>query len=282
MLSSFYSVFPKFLLILFFIGFPETKMTSTSPTEINDPRIHALAGTFGGLTSTLITYPLISLSTRLQTNSQAKHSLYSGIESALFGISITNSVFYYVYEALSLSPLLRSTAAGAVTAVSTNPIWVINARLTNKKMSFMDCINEISSEGIPSLFKGVLPSLILVSNPVIQYTLYDRWIKKTDKSYKMVFLVAAITKLIATFITYPYLVIKSRQQIDKDNLSIKEHMKKVYEDLGLYGFYKGVLWKCVQTVINSSFLFLFKEFYVDIAKILLLGKEPVKAKVASK
>ena len=246
--------------------------------QINDPRIHALAGTMGGLTSTLVTYPLISLSTRLQTNSQSKHSLYAGIESALFGISITNFIYYYVYEGLQLTALLRSTAAGAVTSVSTNPIWVINARLTNKKMSFMDCMTEINNEGIMSLFKGVLPSLILVSNPVIQYTLYDRWIKKTDKSYKMIFLVAAITKLIATFITYPYLVIKSRQQVDKGHTSIKDHAKNVYEELGLYGFYKGVLWKCVQTVINSSFLFLFKEFYVDIARILLYGKD-IKKKV---
>ena len=133
---------------------------ATNSNEINDPRIHALAGTFGGLTSTLITYPLISLSTRMQTNSQAKHSLYSGIESALFGISITNSIFYYVYEALNFSPVLRSSAAGAVTAVSTNPIWVINARLTNKKMSFMDAINEINNEGLLSLWKGVFPSLM--------------------------------------------------------------------------------------------------------------------------
>ena len=92
----------------------------------------------------------------------------------------------------------------------------------------------------------------------------------------MIFVIAAITKLIATFITYPYLVIKSRQQIDTKNLGVQEHVKKVYEELGIYGFYKGVAWKCVQTVINSSFLFLFKEFYVDIAKILLLGKEPKK------
>ena len=66
-----------------------------------------------------LTYPLITISTRAQVNKQTTHKnaltaqieafkkivsdegisgLYSGINSALFGIAITQGVYYYWYE----------------------------------------------------------------------------------------------------------------------------------------------------------------------------------------
>ena len=75
-------------------------------------------------------YPLITLSTRAQVESKRAHTstldavrhivqregfsgLYSGLESALFGISVTNFVYYYCTPSLSLSlslsPLLLPT-----------------------------------------------------------------------------------------------------------------------------------------------------------------------------
>jgi adenine nucleotide transporter 17 len=73
---------------------------------------HALAGAGGGLLSMTLTYPLITLSTRAQVESKRAHSstfdaarriiqregisgLYSGLDSALFGITVTNFVYYY-------------------------------------------------------------------------------------------------------------------------------------------------------------------------------------------
>src|ERR1700753_1770295 len=63
----------------------------------------------------VLTYPLITLSTRSQVEAKRAESsvadavrrivaregvtgLYSGLESALFGISVTNFVYYYWYE----------------------------------------------------------------------------------------------------------------------------------------------------------------------------------------
>lgn len=60
----------------------------------------------------VLTYPLITLSTRSQVESKRAHSsvldavrkivaregiagLYAGIDSAVFGISVTNFVYYY-------------------------------------------------------------------------------------------------------------------------------------------------------------------------------------------
>merc|ERR1711939_159367 len=81
----------------------------------SDNVTHALAGAGGELLSMALTYPLITLSTRAQvekkkgntgTLAAAKkildregvNGLYAGMESALFGITATNFVYYYWYE----------------------------------------------------------------------------------------------------------------------------------------------------------------------------------------
>lgn len=78
----------------------------------SDNVAHALAGAGGGLLSMAVTYPLITLSTRAQVESKRAQlstldaarriikregmgGLYAGLESALFGISVTNFVYYY-------------------------------------------------------------------------------------------------------------------------------------------------------------------------------------------
>lgn len=87
----------------------------STAAQHSDNVAHALAGAGGGLVSMALTYPLITLSTRAQVESKKAHTntlqaarrivaregvtgLYAGLESALFGISVTNFVYYYWYE----------------------------------------------------------------------------------------------------------------------------------------------------------------------------------------
>ena len=100
----------------------------STAAQQSDNVAHALAGAGGGLLSMALTYapasashndtltvcryPLITLSTRAQVESKRAQSstldaarriikregitgLYAGLESALFGISVTNFVYYY-------------------------------------------------------------------------------------------------------------------------------------------------------------------------------------------
>ncbi|KAI4139565.1 MAG: hypothetical protein L6R39_006219 [Caloplaca ligustica] len=90
----------------------EQAAAPASAIQQGDNIAHALAGAGGGLLSMTLTYPLITLSTRAQVESKRAHSstydavrrivqregitgLYSGLDSALFGISVTNFVYYY-------------------------------------------------------------------------------------------------------------------------------------------------------------------------------------------
>jgi adenine nucleotide transporter 17 len=202
---------------------PQPMASTTSAAQQSDNIAHALAGAGGGLLSMALTYPLITLSTRAQVESKRadtstldaiKHiinregvtGLYAGLDSALFGISVTNFVYYYWYEwtrsflenaALQSGRLtsklttIESMAAGAVagsaTVLITNPIWVINTRMTARKNESNDSelaggekkvvkkpstigtlLKLLKEEGPAGLFAGVFPALVLVINPILR------------------------------------------------------------------------------------------------------------------
>ena len=68
------------------------------------------------------------------------HHLSSGMKSAIVGIAITQAVYYYWYELIKdilakksqrksatvLESMVTGGIAGSITALFTNPIWVIN------------------------------------------------------------------------------------------------------------------------------------------------------------
>lgn len=85
---------------------------ANAPSQQSDNINHAIAGAGGGLLSMALTYPLITLSTRSQVEAKRADSsmlqavrrivdregvsgLFAGLDSALFGISVTNFVYYY-------------------------------------------------------------------------------------------------------------------------------------------------------------------------------------------
>ncbi|KAI5075480.1 hypothetical protein GOP47_0009556 [Adiantum capillus-veneris] len=82
--------------------------------------------------------------------------------------------------------------------------------------------------GIRGFWKGVFPTLVMVSNPSIQFMLYEGMLKqlrrKREEDVKgstgvtalEVFLLGAIAKLGATVATYPLLVVKSRLQAKQE------------------------------------------------------------------
>jgi adenine nucleotide transporter 17 len=78
---------------------------------MGDSAIHAVAGALGGAASMALTYPLVNISTRAAVSSKKDDlnlvqaiaktiktegvaGLYSGLGSSLFGIGLTNGVYY--------------------------------------------------------------------------------------------------------------------------------------------------------------------------------------------
>ncbi|KAF8165368.1 mitochondrial carrier domain-containing protein [Crassisporium funariophilum] len=293
---------------------------------MSDSAIHAIAGAAGGVVAMTATYPLIFLSTRaaVETKNEQKSTyqaildiikregvlgLYSGLNSSLLGIAVTNGVYYYFYErsreillrsktgskALStLESMLSGLIAGSATTLISNPIWVVqtsqavrtlgsgsNQPAIIKKLGFFETVqNILAKDGLGAFWRGIGPALILVMNPIIQYTAFEQLknlliARRTNKlraagaaqavaavvvlSDLDFFLLGAISKLAATSLTYPYIVVKSRLQAGSAN-SLKyksafDGLLTILKEEGVEGLYKGIGSKVVQSVLTAAILF---------------------------
>ncbi|XP_041993844.1 peroxisomal nicotinamide adenine dinucleotide carrier-like [Salvia splendens] len=221
-----------------------------------------------------------------------------------------------------LSSLVVAAMAGCVNVLLTNPIWVVVTRMqTHTKKSQPNSTGLLSPEdvipsavepppfgtslaiqevygegGVLGFWRGVLPTLIMVSNPSIQFMLYETLLKKLKKRRLSsnkgnsnvtafeIFLLGAMAKLGATVVTYPLLVVKSRLQA-KQIVADKRHqyrgtldaILKMIRYEGCYGFYKGMSTKIVQSVLAAAVLFMVKEELVKGSR-WLLASDPVKLK----
>lgn len=215
------------------------------------------------------------------------------------------------------SSLVVAALAGCVNVLLTNPIWVVVTRMqTHTKVTksppghslspafdettavaldlpsyeTSHAIQEVYDEaGLWGFWKGVFPTLIMVSNPSIQFMLYETMLKKLKKrtlekkrsgeiTALEIFLLGALAKLGATIVTYPLLVVKARLQAKQvTTVDKRDHYKgtsdailKMIRYEGFYGFYKGMSTKIVQSVLAAAVLFMVKEELVRGARWLLI------------
>ncbi|KAL0258668.1 hypothetical protein SLS55_006167 [Diplodia seriata] len=296
--------------------------STVSAAQQSDNVAHALAGAGGGLLSMALTYPLITLSTRAQVESKRAQSstldaakriiqregisgLYAGLESALFGISVTNFVYYYWYEwtragfekaaikagraskkLTTVESMIAGAIAGSATVLLTNPIWVVNTRMTARKSESNEqlpgskpakpastigtLLSIIKDEGFTRLFAGVVPALVLVINPILQYTFFEQLKNVLEKRRRVTptdsFYLGALGKLLATSITYPYITVKSRMHVagkDGPKEDMMTSFRRIIKEEGWAGLYGGIGPKVTQSVITAAFLFAFKDALYD-------------------
>ncbi|KDR83772.1 hypothetical protein GALMADRAFT_671534 [Galerina marginata CBS 339.88] len=305
---------------------------------MSDSAIHSVAGAAGGIVAMTATYPLIFISTRaaVETKKEQKSTyqavvdiikregvlgLYSGLNSSLLGIAVTNGVYYYFYErsreailrsrtggskALStLESMLTGLIAGSATTIISNPIWVVqtsqavqtmgtdpNQPIIAKKLGFLATVqNIIAKDGIGAFWRGIGPALVLVINPIIQYTAFEQLknfliSRRTAKlraagaatavavlsDLDFLFL-GALSKLVATSVTYPYIVVKSRLQAGSANAlkykSSLDGLLTILKEEGIEGLYRGIGSKIVQSVLTAAILFAGQRRIFEITKASL-------------
>jgi len=229
-------------------------------------------------------------------------AFYSGLKASLIGIAASNTVYFYWYsflrehaiqlvarkELTALESLGVSTVAGIINVISTLPIWVVNTRmqLDTSKTLKQQLLTVYNDEGIKGFYKGIIPSLILVSNPAVQFMVFERLKSfllnrggRKRLSATDAFLLGAMAKFVATLVTFPYLLVKSRLQAKGTQGVVKyagfvDAVTKIFTAEGVLGFYKGINTKLVQTVLGAAFMFWAKEKVVVYTMfcIILLNK----------
>ncbi|KAF4357207.1 hypothetical protein G4B88_025085 [Cannabis sativa] len=291
----------------------------------------------GSLVSTTLLYPLDTCKTRYQAevgaHGRRKYrnlsdvlweaisnrqvlSLYQGLGTKNLQSFIAQFVYFYGYSyfkrlylkksgAIKIGTkanLLLAAAAGACTAIVTQPLDTAASRMQTTSFGKSKGLWKTLTEGTWSdAFDGLGISLLLTSNPAIQYTVFDQLkqrhlgekLDKRDKgsspealSAFSAFLVGAISKSVATFLTYPAIRCKVMIQAadpddDDDGGASKPRPKSqktlpavflaIWKSEGISGFFKGLQAQILKTVLSSALLLMIKEKITKTTWVLILA-----------
>lgn len=286
---------------------------------------HAVAGLGAGVATTLCMNPLDLLKIKFQvdtsnpTGGLGKHiwlslkeikqtqgwmGLYRGIGPNIAGNASSWGLYFLFYNELkkrasggditkplsAAEYLLCSAQASAVTAVITNPLWLVRVRMfttrvdsPNAYRGLWDGLSKIvRTEGWTGLFRGTSLALVGVSNGAIQFVAYEKMKKwgfdqkrkqheragkrydaETDKLSNFAYTVMSITsKLAALALTYPYQVVRSRIQ---DNAAIHQFpnipvtIQRTWSQEGIRGFYRGLGTNLVRVLPGTCVTFVVYE-----------------------
>lgn len=160
-----------------------------------------------------------------------------------------------------------------------------------QRLGFIETLQDVvKKDGVLALWRGLGPALVLVTNPVLQYTVFEqiknhvlqaRQLRRahtasakpllTDIDF---FWLGAVSKLVATVITYPQIVIKSRRQAlsnerNEKRANLWTAMTEIVEQEGFAGLYRGLGSKLLQSILTAAILFASKERIYVLTKSLL-------------
>lgn len=221
--------------------------------------------------------------------------LYKGLVPIIMGYFPTWMIYFSFYEVCKdfypkvfpnwdfASYSCSAITAGAVSTAVTNPIWVIKTRLmlqthvsqhpTHYKGTF-DAFRKIyKQEGIKSFYAGLVPSFLGLLHVAIHFPVYEKLkvafncynikdyknSRRQDQTLDLQKLIMAscVSKMIASLITYPHEILRTRMQLKSDLPNSVQHklvplIKTTYRTEGFRGFYSGFTTNLVRTVPASA------------------------------
>jgi len=216
----------------------------------------------------------------------------------------------------SWKTLLAATKAGVGVSVLTNPIWVAKTRLAlqtrggggsdvstgvvqNTKVTkvrykgLLDCLYSIArNEGVPGLYKGLTPSLLLVSHGAIQFTCYENLksiarggvsvapddgtkgddndnatsMEQRELTSTECAVYGMLSKILASLVTYPQQVVRARMQklqIERNQIKYKSLLQSfgtISRREGISGMYKGMVPNLARMLPSTGVTFFTYEF----------------------
>jgi len=233
--------------------------------------------------------------------------LYTGLFGGLLGVASTNFAYFYWYSLVreayhrrhpklgTFMELILGAAAGALAQIFTIPVSVCTTRQQTstreeRRGLFTTGRDIVREDGISGLWRGLKPSLVLCINPAITYGLFERikdvmFPNEVRLTPGQSFWVGAVSKTIATLVTYPYIMAKVRMQHKPPAVHAHLHgtvepedhhrqdgavqiLQKIYKRHGALGWYKGIGPQITKAVITQAILFYFKEVFTQYTILL--------------
>ncbi|GAB0496843.1 hypothetical protein MMPV_008164 [Pyropia vietnamensis] len=178
---------------------------------------------------------------------------------------------------LPFAYMASAVGAGAVTAVTTAPFWVVKTRMqldmavgaNRRYTSVPDGFRKIvAEEGFASLYKGLTPTLLGLVHVGVQFPLYERiksWLSRGQEEELTaghLMLAASVSKLTASVAAYPHEVVRTKLQVDATSLRALSHggarpselhraravLSQILREEGPRGLYRGLTSNLLRTV----------------------------------
>lgn len=241
-------------------------------------------------------------------------SLYQGLGTKNLQSFISQFVYFYGYSFFkrlylektgfksvgTKANLIVAAAAGACTVIITQPLDTASSRMQTCAFGKSKGLWKTLAEGTwKEAFDGLGISLLLTANPSIQYTVFDQLKLRALKGQQShnqgieqsqqalsafsAFVLGAVSKCVATCLTYPAIrckvVIQSAEsnEEEKDKAEMKSKktffsaLNTIWKTEGLLGFFKGLDAQILKTVLSSALLLMIKEKITKTTWVLLLA-----------
>ncbi|KAJ2491914.1 hypothetical protein IWW37_001886 [Coemansia sp. RSA 2050] len=226
------------------------------------------------------------------------HGLYRGLAPMMMGYLPTWAIYFGAYEALkselsrslgsggALVHVLSAMGAGGTTSLVTNPIWVLKSRFMTQSAfteyrynSMWHAVQVIQrTEGWRGFYKGLGSSLLGVTHVAVQFPLYEhlkRWLSAPPDSAgaqprrlesSRILLASAMSKMVASTVTYPHEVIRTRLQnqttMPYKYRGILHAVSLIHAEEGMRAFYRGLSTNLIRTVPASMMTLLTYELLI--------------------
>ncbi|KAK8151747.1 mitochondrial carrier domain-containing protein [Phyllosticta citrichinensis] len=189
--------------------------------------------------------------------------------------------------------LCAAACAGIVTGTATNPIWLVKTRLQLDKShakelgggrqykNALDCtMQTLRLEGIRGLYKGLSASYLGVTESTLQWMLYEQMKmglanrqERIDASGQEPTLsdkviswtgglgAAGTAKFIATILTYPHEVVRTRLRLAPEANGLPKYtglvqcFRLIAKEEGFAGLYGGLTPHLLRTVPSAAIMF---------------------------
>jgi len=246
--------------------------------------LYGLIGVGAEIVSLTVIYPLVTLVSRQQADSNDKGRLYDGIMLTMvarlsstvlywyfyyFAIEILKLYYVYIFEGVTHANFHEcltcigtiafgsSTIAGVINVVVTNPLWVITTYLQ---------VHGRYPETLRQLCDGLGINILLIAYPSIRQLfqeilihivrIYYHEYHKTAIVYGCM---GILSNLAATLITYPIQTMRTRIQARVDSRSLPSSLTSSTSLIDLCSlYYKGFYYK-IWSVILYGFIFYYMQ-----------------------
>jgi len=231
--------------------------------------------------------------------------LYRGLGAHVTGAIPSRALNFFIYGNLknkiessggeyhidkNLVPLLSSLSSGVVVVTLTQPIWLAKTRLQLQTISaketlytgIIDCFRKtVHNEGFLALYRGMGASYLGLIETALQFVLYENFKSRIvdykkgnntyDKDYGLSIVeylsASSLAKLIASALTYPHEVIRTRLR-EQNSSKYKgpiHGMAVVIREEGVRALYGGLSAHLIRVVPNAAILFLTYELTLTLS-----------------